>query len=385
MLMKSSHPSSIIILLYIINKGVKQLKKSLSLLIVMALVLCCIVPVSAEAEPAVGIVKDFSDKSITIAADGKNLTCSIDSGTKILLSDLPSTLSEAAYKGVSVKFKISDGKATELNFAEIGDQHQGYMNMAIIYPREMVTDTNTDLYYSPATSKASKTETGEENDTQFSLRDLKTADLGSVDLVKDSLKVVLNGREIKVLYDEKEEFDKSADNDELKISFDTENENEVLLNFEKEISDKNSLTPEEIAQILKISYRKKMYKLSVTELYTMGVDENVHVELNGKEISLPKAINRSNYAYYVLNPQGRIIYINSFYQDLACTITGIKSDSITISVDSPDITPFTDTLSLSPAVSINGGSLAVTDLKVNDAVKLTVDPYDGYRVTNIVK
>lgn len=357
------------------------MKKTLSFLIIAALVLCTMIPVAAAAGPAEGVVKDFSGNSITIAADGKIFTYSIDSSTKILLNSAPSSLSVAAYKGVTVQFKASGQKATELNFADIGDQHQGYMNMAVIYPREMITDTNTDLYYSPKTSTASKTEIGVEDETIYTVRDSKTIDLGSIDIIKDSLKVVLNSKELKVLYDEAAQFDKSADNDEVKISYDTENENELLLNFEKEINEK----AEEIEKILKINYRKKIYKISVTELYNFNLDENVHIELNGIETSLPKAMNRSNYAYYVLNLEGKIIYINSFYQDLECVIDSIQDNKISISVNTSGKTPFKDTLALSPSVSINGGALTIKDLKVKDAIKLTVDPYDAYRVTSIVK
>ena len=357
------------------------MKKTLSFLIIAALILCTMIPVAAAEETVEGVVKDFSGNSITIAADGKILTYSIDSNTKILLNGMPSILSNAAYKGVKVQFKASGQKAAELNFSEIGDQHQGYMTMAVIYPREMITDTNTDLYYSPAISTASKTETGVEDESIYTVRDSKTIDLGSIDLVKDSLKVVLNGKELKLIYDEAVQFDKSADNDEVKISYDTESENELLLNFEKEISGKT----EDIEKILKINYKKKMYKISVKELYNFILDENVHVELNGVETSVPKAMNRSTYAYYILNPEGRIIYINSFYQDLECVIDSINGNKISISVNISDRTPFKDTVELSPSVSINGGALSVNDLKVKDAIKLTIDPYDAYRVTSIVK
>lgn len=341
---------------------------------------------AADASRQTGIVKAFSEKSITIDVNGKAATYTIGADTKILLNDQPATLATAANKGTKVSFVTKGNAATELNFSEIGEQQQGFMNLAVLYPREMMTDTSTELAYSPqVTASATKTAVGEEADSSYVLRDTKTVDIGPVELIPDSLKVVLDGKALKVIYDEKTDFDKTVEGDEVKISYDTEDEDQIVLNFEKDFTASAATTQEDIEKILKIDYKKKIFKVDITELYKFIPDENVVVELNGKEVTLQKAINRSNFAYYILNPEGRVIYINSFYQELECTIDSIKGDTIAISVNTGGKAPFSDTLKLSSALSINGGALSINDLKAKDKIKLTVDPYNGYQVVEITK
>lgn len=363
------------------------MKKLLVLLLTLTLVLGMNIPAYAAGENLQqGITKDFSETSITIIVDGKDTAYTISKATVVLLNDLPSTLTDAAYKGTKVTFKASGNAVTELNFAEIGEQHQGLMNVAVTYPREMMTDTSTELYYNKKiTAQATKEEAGEESDNSFAFRDNKTVDLGAVELIPNSLKVSVDGKELKVIYDEKTEFENTVVGDEVKISYDTEDENQVVLNFEKEFTADTAATQADAEKIIKVDYKKKIFKVYIEELYKFILDEDVYVELNGIETTLVKAMNRATYAYYVLNPQGRIIYINSFYQELECAIDSINGDTISISVNSDARTPFKDTLKLSPSLSINGGSLSVNDLKAGDIIKLTVDPYSGYQVTSIAK
>lgn len=362
------------------NKGVKELKKHLALLLALVLVLGLAVPAYAAATPAkVGIVKTFTDKTITIGVDGKVATYSYDAKTKVLLNDSAAKFADAVNKGTTVKFKVSGKKATELNFTEIGDQYKGTFTVAngevaITLTREMTTDTNND-YSSSKTSTATKEEIGKETDTAFVVRDDKTVDIGAVALVDNSLKVVDGDKELKVLTDAKAEFDKTVEGDEVKITIDTEDENQVVLNFEKAYK----------ADGLKVSYEKKIYKVVIADNFKFPLDKNAVIDVNGKEVKLQTAINNSTYAYFILSPDNKIIYMNSFYQNLSCKVDAIKGNTISISAAPEGKAAFKDTLTLSSALSINGGALTLKDLKAGDNIELTVDPFGAFQVVSITK
>lgn len=363
------------------------MKKLASLVMTLALILGMVGTALAAQSPntvnKIGIVKGFTETSVTLGIDGKNYTYTIDKTTKVLLNDVVSTIKDAANKGVKAKIKLSGNKLVEINFNEIGEQQQGALEITATYPREMTTDTNTDVTF----ANSDKKEIGEEEDNVFGYLDSKTVTIGAVSVVPGTLKVVLNGKELKVI-EGSAKFDAAVAGDEVQMVTDETDKSRTNLSFEAPITDNTTAIQEDIEKILSVSYKKKIYSITTSEIFKYCVDEDVYSEINGKEATLPKVLNRSTYAYIVMNPNGSIIYINSFYKDLQCTVDKIESGKITISVNAKGRTPFTDTLIVSPAVTVideKGNEMALGDLTASDTIMLNVDPYDNYRVISITR
>jgi hypothetical protein len=203
----------------------------------------------------------------------------------------------------------------------------------------------------------------------------------------ETLKVVLNGKELKVVKEDGK-LDPATKGDEVQIVKDPDDNDILYLQFEADLTEDATLGQTDIEKILQVTYKKKIFKLTTAEIFKYCVDEDVYVEVNGKESTLPKALNRSSYAYLVLSPLGNIIYIDSFYKDLECSVKSISGGTLNISVAAKGRTPFTDTLKISEAVTVQaekGDALAVSDIKAGDTILVTVDPYESYKVISIIK
>lgn len=341
------------------------------------------------ATPAVvsktGIVKGFTETSVTLGLSGVNTTYKIEKDTKVTLSSIPTPIMDAAHKGAKANIKLSGTKLLEIDFGEIGEQQQGAMELNTTYTRSMTSDTNTDVTF--ANSK--KEEIGEEEDNVFGYdpSERNKVTIGSVAIIPETLKVVLNGKELKVVKEDGK-LDPATKGDEVQIIKDAEDNDRLYLQFETDLTEDATLGQEDIEKILSVTYKKKIFKITTAEIFKYCVDEDVYVEVNGKESTLPKALNRSNYAYLVLSPLGNIIYIDSFYKDLQCTVKSISGDTLNISVNAKGRTPFTDSLKISPAVTVQaekGDSLSLSDIKTDDTILVTVDPYEDYKVVDIIK
>lgn len=364
------------------------MKKAVSFLLTTLLVVIAIFSYSKAsfaADNKQGILKNYSSGSVVIGVDGKNLTLTIDKATKFTQKGIPTTLEEGAHKGIKVSYRANGSKLLEMDFGEIGEQQQGVMELNTVYTRSMTSDTNTNVSF--ANSK--KEEIGEEEDTVYGYdpSERSKVTIGSVSVIFDTLKVTLNGKELKVVNSDGK-LDPATKGDEVQLVVDPDDADRLYLQFENELTEDATKTQEDIEKILSISYKKKLFKLTTSEIFKYSVDEDVYVEINGKENTLQKALNRSNYAYLILSPNNTIIYIDSFYKDLECSIKSVNGTSLVIGVTAKGKTPFTDTLVISPALTVtaaSGEALNLSDIKSGDTVLVTVDPYESYKVTNIIK
>lgn len=364
------------------------MKKVISFIISTIMILAMAYSAIAAAPAVVsktGIVKGFTEASVTLGIDGVNTIYKIEKDTKVTLSTIPTPIMEAAKKGVKANIKLSGTKLLEIDFGEIGEQQQGAMELTTTYTRVMTSDTNTEVTF--ANSK--KEEAGEEEDNVFGYdpSERNKVTIGSVAVIPETLKVVLNGKELKVVKEDGK-LDSTTKGDEVQIVKDSDDNDRLYLQFEVDLTEDATLVQEDIEKILTVTYKKKIFKITTNEIFKYCVDENVYVEVNGKESTLPKALNRSTYAYLVLSPLGNIIYIDSFYKDLQCTVKSISGDTLNISVAAKGRTPFTDTLKISEALTVQaekGDALSLSDIKAGDTILVTVDPYENYKVIDIIK
>ncbi len=364
------------------------MKKVISFVIATIMILGMAYSAIAATPAAVtktGIVKGFTEAAVTLGIGGVNITYKIEKNTKITLSTIPTPIMEAAKKGAKANITLSGTKLIAIDFGEIGEQQQGAMELTTTYTRSMTSDTNTDVTFKNST----KEEIGEEEDSVFGYdpSERNKVTIGSVAIIPETLKVVLNGKELKVVKEDGK-LDPTTKGDEVQIIKDPDDNNRLYLQFEADLTEDATLGQEDIEKILSVTYKKKIFKLTTAEIFKYSVDEDVYVEVNGKESTLPKALNRSSYAYLVLSPLGNIIYIDSFYKDLESSVKSISGDTLNIGVAAKGRTPFTDTLKISEAVTVQaekGDALEMSDIKAGDTILVTVDPYEDYKVISIIK
>jgi hypothetical protein len=386
-------------------------KKAVSLLFAMIFVFGMIFGTSALSAPkpteksGTGIVKTFTDKSLTVVENGKVNTYTITNATKVIQQYNPASFTDVIKKGLLVTFKASGNVITYIDIPVMGSENQGDLKIKAVDINVANTDSNIAVPPVNITSARNQTrkESGEEEATGFCYGndgnmnmytgEADSVSLGAYEIIPGSVKATLDGKELKVI-EGTAEFDKKAVDDEAKLVLDAENGNIWKLKFEKNLyEDETKYSIEDLESRLQVSYKKKLFDITTYEITDFPFSEAVIVELNGKEVPLVRALNRSTYSLFTTNTDGEVVYVNSYYRNLQCRIDSIKGNVITISKMSNPEDPnsrvlWSDTLTISPNVLVldpNSAPIEVTSLKTKDIIKLTVDPYDGYKVSEIYK
>lgn len=355
------------------------------------------IPVAAApaAGEKQGVLKAFDAKSVTISVNGKNVKYTVDTKTVVKRIDQEVDLMDTAKKGMVVTYKTSGSKLTYINLPNIGAELQGSAKIAVSDLRVTMTDSsyaaNSDAgIVDAATGEVTQTtitrvkEIGYEEADDYSYDDVNLISLGEIVIDPATVKVVLNGKELKVLADGKE-FDPAVVGDEVKLAVAKEDN---TITFETAITDKEGAEYEDIEKILKVTYKKKVFEISTTETNLLPVDANGVVELNGKETTLTRATTMGNYWYVRTNPEGYVIHADAFFRDADAVITYISKGTVKVNIIKNGKVIGNETLTLSAGVNIqaaNGSVIAVSSLKVNDKVKITTEPAEGYKVTSIIK
>lgn len=392
-------------------KGGKNVKKAVSLLFALFFVVGIISTtpsVSAQkaaVKPGTGVVKSFTEKSLTVVESGKVNTYSITSTTKVTQLYSPANFIDVIKKGLTVTFKATGNVITEIDIPVMGSENQGDLKIKAVDINVANSDSN--IAVPPVDIKASRNQTrkesGEEVATGFCYGndgnmymytgEADSISLGAFEIIPGSVKAALDGKEIKIL-DAAAQFDSKALDDEAKLLLDKENGNIWKLKFEKNLyEDESKYSIDDLEKRLQVSYKKKLFDITTYEIYDFPFSESVIAELNGKEVPLVRALNRSTYSMFTTNTDGEVIYVNAYYRNLQCRVDSIKGNTITISKMSNPADPnsraiWSDTLTISPNIEVldeNSAPIQVASLKAKDIIKLTVDPYDGYKVSGIDK
>lgn len=409
------------------------MKKLLSLLLVLVMAFGLTISASAANKAPVitevektGVLKNFNEKSILVNEDGKSLGYAVDASTKVYQLGNIVNLMDVAKKGLKITYKVKhlDGKATNIltyiDVAAPGLEGEGFLtlpvssiatdlmkltaggnvgfNVCLNNIRGNVTDSSlakpTDLkaegaIITDAAGNINMTivdvkDLEPEADTAYQYDDTKNINLGDISIVKDSLQITVNGKKL-IVIDGAAAFDSKDPADEVKLVL---TKTFYSLEFEAAIAEKEPSTQEELDKILSISYTKKMYKIITSEMTAYRLNEDIYAELNGKEATLAKALNRGNYAFVLTNVDGELIYINAFYRDLECEVVSKAGNSITIKVSKPGMTTYTDKIEMSSDILITNAQdeeIAVSSISAGDKIVLTTDPEQGYKVVKIVK
>lgn len=367
------------------------MKKLISLLTITVLIMGMVITVHGAAAVNTGIIKDFSEKSITLNVSGKDVTYSIDESTKVYKNDELVNILDAARKGLKVEFKNSGNKATEIKIPNFGFENSGTLAFNLIDIRENMTDSSEKSGETKNDMRETRVkfeEAGDEESGRIAYwGELNKVVLGNITIVPGTLKVTLHGKELKII-DGKAEFDAAAAGDEVKLATQEDDPTCWELIFEKDLSEEKSITQEQIQEFLSVTYKVKLYKQTTTDIYNFPISENVVVELNGKPATLIKALNWSTYSYITTNTDGEIVYIDAIYNDFNCVVDSVKDNKVNVSVVRNGKTALSDTLELSPGVTVYAADGSVIDigvLKAKDEIKLSVNPFDAYKVNVIEK
>ncbi|KRQ87314.1 hypothetical protein ABG79_00652 [Caloramator mitchellensis] len=351
-----------------------------------------------ESALKVGIVKNYSSSTLTVLENGKAVSYKVTSQTKVYSLGNTVDFSETIKKGLKVKFKLAlKGNVPQyISYLDIptpGIEGRGTLGLEVNDIRQNETDdpvaptvaapkldSRTNLV---SGALANVKELQAVDETSFIYVNNKRLGLGQIEVLQDTIKLTVNGKDIKVIASDKE-FDKTAPDDEAKL---VKEKNNYYIDFEKDFTDKD-LTDEEVNNLIKISYQKKMYQIDAVEFNAFPISEDCYVELNGKETTLQKAIYRGTYAYVRTNLDGEIIYIDAFYNDVPARIVEVNNakKTIKVAIYKYGKIAFEDTLVVSDAAAIknkNGEFIRLIDLVPSDKIIFTVDPLEGYKVISI--
>lgn len=362
-------------------------------------------PVITEVTKS-GVLKAFTETTITVSEDGKTVLYTLAKGAKIESLGAQVDLMETAKKGLKVQYKaqLSGGKPlniiTYLDIPSVGNEYVGLVSLGVTDTRTTINDSNA---FSPSTATYnaitgmidgiyySSKENPAETEDVYVFDNPSQISLGFINLVKDSLKITLNGKEIKVI-DEKADFNAATVGDEAKLIGKADKTTtgvpgiNYIISFEAPITDSKTFTQAEADEVLKVTFQKKPFTVTELDLYSSPIHEDVYAELNGIEVPLAKAMYRGNCAMVRSNSALEIVYVGAYYNELNCKIASISGNKITIDVLKNNTVAFRDTLVISNLLEVldkNGIQAEKSTLKAGDQIKLTVDPYDNYNVSVI--
>lgn len=362
------------------------MKKLSAFLIVLVLVFGTMLSVAAQGENSgSGIILGFTDTSVDLKVGGKLVNYKISPVAKVIQNDMEANFADIAKKGLKIGFKENAGLITYMDIPSSGIEsigiidkvasQNGQLMLAIKEVRENTTDSSL-----VATSKDA-VKIGEEDDDAYQYKSLSVVNLGDITIVPNTMKVKVDGKELKVL-EKGEAFTSAAIGDEVKLML---NKTFYSLEFEKAFSDAVT-DAEQLAKVLTISFKKAMYKLTTTELNSYPVSEEVVTELNGKLTSFVDTLAKSREAEVRTNADGEIVYIGGYYKNFVAQVLSIDNNVMNIYVRKNGKVILTEAIEISGAanfISPSGGVIEAKDIYKDCFVEITVDPYDSYRVINV--
>lgn len=367
------------------------------ILLVTVMILSMIISVYAAPEDKVGVIKAFSEESITMIVNGKDATYKINENTKVMRIDQEMDLMDIAKKGLKATFKADNNNLIYINIPNMGAEIQGTPRVAVSDLRINTTESKADN--KETASIDSKTnevlthistvvkEIGETEDSvyvYYNEEGKEYIDLGDKVIIEGSIKVNLNGKDLKVI-GEKDEFNSAAPDDEVKFAI-VDGYSNLL--FEGKITDNKDAAQADIEKILKVSYKKKMFEVYTTETNFLNVNSEAIIELNGKIVPLDKALAMSNASLIRTNPDGELIHLDAFYKGVNAEFLNLNKNEITVNVIKNGKIVGQEVLTLAEGVTVSdkdGAPIELKDLKVNDNILITTEPAEGYSITSITK
>ncbi|MEA4962609.1 hypothetical protein, partial [Lutispora sp.] len=114
------------------------------ILLVTVMILSMIISVYAAPEDKVGVIKAFSEESITMIVNGKDVTYKINENTKVMRIDQEMDLMDIAKKGLKATFKADNNNLIYINIPNMGAEIQGTPRVAVSDLRINTTESKAD-------------------------------------------------------------------------------------------------------------------------------------------------------------------------------------------------------------------------------------------------
>jgi hypothetical protein len=381
------------------------MKKILSILVGLALIVGTMVPVYAKTASAskvaklvesgmkTGIIKSFTSDSIILLDSGKTYKLGFDKNLKVVKMGEEADLMDVAKKGLKVQYKVmlKDGVPTSVTYLDIpgvGNIYVGIPGTSINFEQDLV-------YTSEVTSTAAVTRnpsglfdasqsTVAATEKEYTDYVVQTKGsvlfIGAYSIVDNSIKLLIDGKEIKII---KGNFDNTVQGDEAALSFTSLKEAKLTLETPLTTEQQNDL-----ANRVKLTYKVKEFTAKKQDITNLIVNEDVIAELNGKEVSYVKAMYRGNYVEVTANDKMEIVYIDAYYKDLNCILDSIVGNKLKVTVIKNGNNAFTDTLTINSGCTFtdgDGNEISSSSLKKGDKIQISTSEDLNFDVLEIVK
>ncbi len=343
-----------------------------------------------KGETQTGTLIAFSGNSLTIATvdakgKAKDFTFTLDAATVVKRGDQDMDWLAAARKGLKAVVTYAGKKALSVQLPFYGLETQGYpvpTETPSVVGVKDVRVNKTDSSNAKASevkddkgrikSKVELVELEPETDDAWALADSKTIMLGNIFVLPDSVKLTVKGVELKVLpsTDGKGSFAEPAGSSALLDL----TKGVYTLKFDQELG----ADREAAEKIVQLSFKKKMFRETSTEITYLPVDEAACIEVNGTRASLAEAMNEANYWLVRCNPEGAIIHIDAYFNAMPAVLKSASAKKLSLAFGKKTVT-----LAMSPGVTItqaSGAPATVKDLKAGASVIISTEPAEAYNI-----
>lgn len=334
------------------------------------------------------IVLKYTDTSVTVLENGKEVTYKLDAKTHVTTAGGEGNYSDLIKKGLTVTFMAKSGLVSHIDIPGIGIQTKGVLStipviselgymldntLMVVDTRINTSDTNVDLT-NPANTILTSKVIGEEVDDSIATGvDEKTFDIGDVDVVAGSLVVTAGTKTFKVITSG--EFDSTVVGDEVKLA-------KLTTKTYTSIVFEAPLTAEQKAA-LKVSYKKVIREIRADETAILPISNNVVIELNGK--SSPFVLEGTS-AFVTTDLAGNAIYIDSFYNNQTVKYLGAKGSKLVLGIMKDGVQVATELVEISKdamVTSETGAEIDFRTMKSGTMIKITTDPDTGYKIVEL--
>jgi hypothetical protein len=364
--------------------------------LLLSVLLACAAATAFAAAPdgtVSGILTGFDGASLVVAvegAKGKVASYAYKLAPDALVKRLDQKVAwlDAARKGLAVTLTAKAGTASAVDLPAYGLEARG-VGFATEDPTILgVTDLRVNLTDSalaaPAeikdaagrvVSKTTVKEVEPADDEVWARADAKKLNLGNVVVVEGSVKVSLNGKELKVIYAADGAGKFEGDPGSSCIVDNTKKY--VTIQFDVEIgADYDAANA-----AVKASWKKKMFEQSVAETIYKKIDPKAVFEFQGKSATLETVLRDANYMLIRCSVSDAIIHVDSYLVAREVLVSSASAKELKVQYPSAAKKPDAGTIGLSSGVTLadaKGGPVDPKALK-GKTVLVTTEPADGYR------
>lgn len=324
-----------------------------------------------------GMVKDFTETSVTVLENGKAVTYKVHDHTMVTSGGMETDFASAINKGIVITYKAANGMLVSADIPSYGLQTQGEImaiptvsqygfltsfNLQSVDTRVNTTDSFT-IPKDNASTKFTAVVVGEEADEGGLTRgaDGLTFTFPEAEIVAKSVVVTYDGKAMAT------PADYTVKKEDGKVG---------TITFTKAIAEAD-------VDKLVVKYNKVIREVTAKETSRFPFAKDLLIELNGKE--MPMVVDGVN-AFVNTNLAGEVAYINSYYKNQPMIFYGMQGTRMVVGLLKGETVVMVDRLTVNPEATIfnaAGDEVKLSALKGNTKILLTTDPDYGYQVVSV--